>query len=150
MDHTVQVAIVTAAASIVVAVASFVLNKRAQRQDAIQDRKLAHYRKLLAAISDLAVDGLDKDKANQRFARSVNTIALVAPQHVILALMNFHDEVRFSNPNSTKEGHDHKLQILLLEMRKSMSLPFKDDPKTFNFHLVGGRPPSPAAPNTPA
>jgi len=141
MDHTVQVAIVTAAASIVVAVVSFVLNKRAQRQDAIQDRKLAHYEKLLSAISDLAVDGTDKEEANQQFAHTVNTIALVAPQHVISALMDFHDEVRFTNPNRTNEGSQHKLRTLLLEMRKSMNLPFKDNPETFNFHLVGSRPP---------
>lgn len=139
-----QVAIVTAAATIVVAVVSFMLNKRAQRQDAIQDRKLAHYEKLPASISDLAVDGTDKEEANERFAHNVNTIALVAPQPVITALMDFHEEVRFSNPNRTDEGSQHKLKILLLEMRKSMNLPFKDNRATFNFHLVGTRPPKDA------
>jgi hypothetical protein len=116
MDRTVQVAIIAAGASIVAAVLSFVLNKRAERLSALQERLLAHYRELLSALSDLAVDGIDKNKANQRFALAVNTIALVAPQSVILALMDFHDEVKFSNPNRSDEGHDRKLKHLLLEI----------------------------------
>ena len=125
----------------VAAVLSFVLNKRAERLSALQERLLAHYRELLSALSDLAVDGIDKNKANQRFALAVNTIALVAPQSVISALMDFHDEVKFSNPNPSEEGHDRKLKQLLLEIRKSMQLPSKDDPSTFAFHLIGSAPP---------
>lgn len=119
---------------------SFALNKRAERKTALQQRKLAHYQELLNALSDLAVDGIDKEKANQRFANAVNTIALVAPQHVIEALMRFHDEVKFSNPNASQEGHDRALKILLLAIRKSLDLPFRDDPTTFDFHLIGSQP----------
>ena len=140
MDATIKVAIISAAASIIVASLSFVLNKSAERQDALQQRKLNHYKELLSAISDLAVDGSNKEKANIRFANAVNTIALVAPQNVIDALMAFHDEVKFSNQNRSSEMHDKKLNELLLSIRASLELPFKDDPSTFNFHLVGGRP----------
>jgi len=141
MDTTVQVAVISASASIVVAVVSLVLNKRAERRDSLQQRKLEHYRELLCAISDLAVDGTDNAEANRRFARATNTIALVAPQSVIRALMAFHQEVKFSNPNRTPAGHDEKLKKLLLEIRKSLELPFEDNPSTFHFHLVGAAPP---------
>ena len=140
MDTSIQVAIISAAASVMVAAISFVLNKRAERRDTLQQRKLEHYKELLCALSDLAVDGIDKDKANLRFARAVNTIALVAPQEVIAALMVFHDEVKFSNTNQTQEGHDKKLNELLLCIRRSLELPFKDDSNTFNFHLIGSMP----------
>ncbi len=140
MDTSVQVAIISASASIIVAAVSFVLNKRAERRDALQQRKLSHYKELLSAISDLAIDGVDKEEANIRFANAVNTIALVAPQNVITALMAFHDEVKFSNPDRSSEGHDKKLNDLLLSIRKSLELPFKDDPDTFKFHLVGAAP----------
>lgn len=147
MNPTISVAIISAAASIIVAAASiivaaatFVLTKRAQRKDLLQQRKLVHYQDLLSAISDLAVDDTDKTEANLKFAKALNTIALVAPQSVITALMDFHDEAKLSDPNKSPDGHDRKLQILLLEIRKSLELPFKDKPDSFNFHLIGSRP----------
>jgi hypothetical protein len=140
METSIIVAIISASASVLVASLSFALNKRAERKAALQQRKITHYQELLNALSDLAVDGVDKEKANQRFANAANTIALVAPQYVIEALMQFHEEVKFSNPNKSQEGHDRALKILLLAIRKSLDLPFGDDPSTFNFHLIGSSP----------
>lgn len=140
MNPIILVAIIGALASIIIAASTFVLTKRAERKDVLQQRKLSHYQELLSAISDLAIDDVDKEEANLRFAKSVNTIALVAPQEVITELMNFHDEIKFSNTEKTLEKHDQKLKSLLLAMRKSLELPFKDDPKNFNFHLVGTKP----------
>jgi hypothetical protein len=134
------IAIISAAVSIIIAAGSFYLTKRAERRDALQQRKLEHYRELLCAISDLAVDGVAKREANQRFALAVNTIALVASPSVIKALMRFHDEVKHSNPKRTAEGHDRSLKELLLEIRKSLELPFRDDPSDFSFHLIGSAP----------
>ena len=140
METSIIVAIISASASIIVAALSFALNKRAERKAALQQRKVAHYQELLNSLSDLAVDWTDKEKANQRFANAANTIALVAPQYVIETLMQFHDEVKFSNPNRSQEGHDRALKELLLAIRKSLELPFRDDPQTFDFHLIGSSP----------
>ena len=85
MSPIVQVAIISASASIIVAAITFLLTKRAERKDALQLRKLKHYQELLCSISDLAVDDIDKTEANKSFAKAVNTIALVAPQFVIKA-----------------------------------------------------------------
>lgn len=90
------------------------------------------------AISDLAVDGVDKTEANQRFARAANVIALVAPPRVINALMAFHDAVKFSNPNRSPEEHDKKLNELLVAIRWSLRLPFESE--SFEFHLIGSQP----------
>jgi len=135
------VAIISASATVIVAALSFILNKRAERKAILQQRKLAHYQELLNSMSDLVNDP-DQDKANKRFNNAVNTIALVAPQHVIDSLMQFHDEIRISNPNRSQEGHDKALKKLLLEIRKSLELPFRDDPQTFNFYLIGSLPKS--------
>jgi hypothetical protein len=140
METPITVAIISASASIVVAALTFALNKRAERKSDLQKRRIEHYQKLLDAISDLAIDGIDKNEANMRFANAANTIALVAPQVVISALMEFHDEVKYSNPNRSSEGHDRKLIHLLLVIRESLELPFQDDPDNFNFHLVGSFP----------
>ena len=74
------------------------------------------------------------------FALATNTIALVAPQYVITALMAFHDEVKFSNPNKSPEKHDKLLIELLLAIRKDIGLSMKDDKDTFTFHLIGSAP----------
>jgi len=138
MDPAITVAFIAGAVSIFVAALSFWLTKRAERRDALQQRKLEHYRELLLAISDLAVDGVDKEEANRRFACAANIIVLVAPPKVINALMAFHDEVKFSKPNRSPAGHDKKLKELLVAIRWSLQLPFEDEP--FEFHLIGSRP----------
>ena len=140
METSIIVAIISASASFIVASLSFALNKKAERKTALQQRKVAHYQELLNALSDLAVDGTDKEKANQNFAKAANTIALVAPQYVIETLMRFHDEVKFSNQKKSQEGHDRALKALLLAIRKSLELPFKDDPDSFDYHLIGSSP----------
>jgi hypothetical protein len=54
--------------------------------------------------------------------------------------MAFHDEIKISNPNRTQEGHDERLNELVLAIRESLELPFPDDPSTFRVHLVGRKP----------
>jgi hypothetical protein len=97
------------------------------------------YKVLLSAISDLAIDETDKDEANLRFALASNTIALVAPQSVITALMSFHDEIKFSNKHRSDEKHDKLLIQLLLEIRRDIRLSSNDESSSFNFHLIGSR-----------
>ncbi len=140
MDSSVLVAIITVSGSIVVAAVTFYLTKKHQLNAEWQHEKLNHYKVLLSALSDLAVDGINKDEANKRFALAANTIALVAPQYVISALMNFHDEVKYSNPNKTIERHDELLKELLLTIRRDIGLSVKDDKDSFNFHLIGSAP----------
>jgi hypothetical protein len=140
MNDSIVVAIITASGGIVVAALTFYLTKRHQLNVEWQHEKLNHYKVLLSALSDLAVDGTDKDEANMNFALAANTIALVAPQYVITALMAFHDEVKFSNPNKSLEKHDKLLIELLLAIRKDIGLSMKDDKDTFTFHLIGSAP----------
>ncbi len=71
---------------------------------------------------------------------AANTIALVAPQDVINALMAFHDEVKFSNPNPSNERHDELLKALLLTVRRDIGLTKGDDADHFKFHLIGSAP----------
>lgn len=140
IDNQIIIAIIPASSAIIVAAASYFLSNRYKRQFEWSEKKLKHYQELLNALSDLATDGIDKNKANIDFARSSNTIALVASQGVILSLMEFHDEVKFSNKNRTVEKHDLLLKKLLLEIRKDLGLSKKDRENTFKFHLIGSGP----------
>ena len=140
MDDTILVAIITVSGSILVAALTFYLTKRHEIKVQWQREKINHYKVLLSALSDLATDGTDKEDANMRFSLATNTIALVAPQYVIDALMSFHDEVKYSNPNKSPEEHDRLLIQLLLAIRKDIGLAAKDDVDTFTFHLIGSAP----------
>lgn len=77
MNSTTLIAVVPVAGSILTAALSYFFAKRQQLGAQWRDSKLNHYKVLLAAISDLAVDNADQD-AHNRFALAVNTIALVA------------------------------------------------------------------------
>jgi hypothetical protein len=140
MDKSILIAIITASGSIFLAALSFYLTKRHQIKTEWQKEKLGHYKDLLTALSELAIDGFDKNQANIKFASSVNTIALVASQEVITALMNYHDEVKYSNRNRTPEKHDELLKELLLRIREDIDLSKKDNEDTFIFHLIGTSP----------
>ncbi len=140
MDTTIIVAIITVSGSIVVAGFTFYLTKRHQLKVEWQHEKLNHYKVLISSLSDLAVGGTNKIEANMKFSLASNTIALAAPQDVIEALMDFHDEVKYSNPDKSPERHDKLLIKLLLAIRKDIDLAKKDDVETFKFHLIGSTP----------
>ena len=140
MNEAILVAIIAASGSVIVAALTFYLTKRHELAIQWRNEKLNHYKVLFAALSDLAVDGTDKDDANKRFALAANTIALAAPQYVIIALMAFHNEARFSNPDKSAQRHDKFLNELLLAVRRDIGLAKGDDGATFKFHLIGSSP----------
>jgi hypothetical protein len=140
MNDTVVVAIITASASILAAAVTFCLTKRHELSVQWRGEKLNHCKVLFSALSDLAVDGTDKDDANRRFSLAVNTISLAAPQYVIDALMTFHDEIKFSNPDKSAERYDKLLNKLLLAVRQDIGLTRGDNSATFKFHLIGSAP----------
>ncbi|MEZ4808761.1 MAG: hypothetical protein R2819_00260 [Allomuricauda sp.] len=140
MDSAIIIALISLAGSIIVASMTYYLSKKEGIRKEWRNEKINHYRKLLSSISDLAIDGQNIDEANLRFAEAVNTIGLVAPQAVVTALMNFHDEIKFSNPNKSIKKHDELLVELILEIRKDIKIQSKDKKDSFKFHLVGTKP----------
>ena len=107
MEKTIIVSIISVSGSIIVAALTFYLTKWHEIKVEWQKQKLNHYKVLLTSLSDLAVDGIDKDEA------------------------------KFSNPNKSYERHDKLLKKLLLAIRKDIGLAKKDNPDTFDFHLIG-------------
>jgi len=140
MTSQIIIAIIGASGTLLLASLTYYLTKRQQIEKEWRDAKINHYKVLLSSLSGLAVDGIDKNEANLNFSLAVNTIALVAPQYVVTAVMNFHDEVKFSNSNRKPENHDKLLIELLLAIRKDIKISKKDDPESFKFHLIGSSP----------
>lgn len=136
MSSEIFVSMITVSGSILLATISYYLTKRQQREAAWRELKINHYKELLLSISDLAVDNSDVD-AHQRFAQAMNTLALIAPQSVVTAMLAFHDGVKISNSNRSEEQHNELLAKLLLSIRKDIKLRPKDNPTDFHYHLVG-------------
>lgn len=140
MDSTIIIAGITGSVSIITASLTYYFAKKLQLEKEWREAKITHYKALLTAMSGLATDGIDKSKANQDFALAVNTVALIAPQYVVTALMDFHNEIKYSNPSQTQAKHDRLLIRLLLLIRKDIGISVKDDPQSFNFHMIGRAP----------
>ena len=133
----------TVVVTILSAALSYYFATKTNAEQDWRQKKVEHYRELLSAISDLAMDGKNKEKANERFALAAATVALVASQSVVTALMQFHNEVKFSNQNRSQERHDVCLKNLVLAMRQDLKIRPADHPQTFEFHLIGARPKAP-------
>lgn len=134
MNAEIMVALISASASILIAAVTFFLTKSKERSVELQQRKQCQYQELLSAISELADDSVTLVEARRRFAAAVNTIVLVAPQPVIDALMAYYRELTSKTIN--RDQRVELLRGLILEIRKSLDLPFEDDPSTFDFELV--------------
>jgi hypothetical protein len=140
MDTSILVAIITTSGSIIALSISYYMTKKMQNKSEWQHEKMNHYRELLSALSDLAVDGIDKKHASEKFSHAVNTICLVAPQYVVESIMEFHNEIKFTNKNKDIDKHDVLLTKLILAIRKDIGLSKNDNDRTFNFHLIGKAP----------
>lgn len=134
MDTPIVVAIITSAASLLVAAVTFFLTKRKERQAEWRKQKLEHYREFLDALS--GVVGSDATSEGQRrWARATNTIGLVASQRVLMALRQFQDAIAKSNPSPSTDSHDRTLNLLILAIRADLDITPADDPATFSFRL---------------
>jgi hypothetical protein len=134
VNAEIVVALIAASASILGAAITFFLTKSRERSAQLQQRKQSQYQELLSAISDLADYSVTQEQAQRRFAAAVNTIVLVAPQPVIDAVMAYYREL--TSETKDRQRRVELLKRLILEIRKSLELPFDDDPNTFDFELV--------------
>ena len=137
MENSILIAIISACASILVASFTFYFTRRYQTKAEWKKEKLEHYRKLLVSLSDLAVDGKDKDKANQEFSEFSNTICLVASQDVIHKLMTLHDAIKLPSEKRDFDSEAKFINELMVAIRKDIGLTKKDNIEKFNFHLIG-------------
>ena len=133
METPVFVAVISGAASLVVAALTYLLTKTREREADWRKQKLEHYRELLEAISGI-VDGDGTPDAQRRYAKATNVIGLVASQDVILSVDRLRESSRRHN-NWTIEEHDAALSAMLLAIRRDLGIRPKDNPETFRYKL---------------
>lgn len=134
MNANVVVALITTSASIVIAAATFFLTKRAERATQLRQRKQEHYYELLKALAAFYDTTADVVKTRQQAASAMNMIVLVAPQDLVASVMTYYREMLVWPPRH--EERDRLLRLLVLKMRRSLELPFVDDPASFDFAFV--------------
>jgi hypothetical protein len=88
----------------------------------------------MEAISGLAINPADV-VAVKRFAHASNTIGLIAPQAVILALTAFQEELKKPSQDFSINQQNTLMNTLLLELRHSLGIR-GDKPEYFSFHLT--------------
>ncbi|MEN3809896.1 hypothetical protein ABH309_18535 [Chromobacterium piscinae] len=134
MDAPILVAVISSAASIVVAAVAFFLTKRKEREAEWKKQKLEHYREFMDALSG-TVGSDSTSEEERRWTRAANAIGLVASHRVLLALWQFQDAIARSNPNPSRKAHDEALNKLMFAIRFDLQISPADDPETFSYRL---------------
>ena len=118
-------ALVTVGGAAILAVITYGLTKKREREADLRKERLAHYKDFVASLSGI-ISGEDTPDGQKAFAKACNNLNLIAPQPVIQALQAFQSEIRMSNPNPSRERHDLLLSQLLYAMRKDLGVWPKD------------------------
>ncbi|WP_386066289.1 hypothetical protein ACFJIW_17350 [Tahibacter sp. UC22_41] len=125
MAADIATALIAAGGATILAVVTYGLTKKREREADLRKERLAHYKDFIASLSGV-ITGEDTPDGQRAFARACNNLNLVAPQQVIQALQTFQDEIRASNTNKNRERHDQLLSRLLFEIRRDLGIWPKD------------------------
>jgi len=110
------------------------LTEPARARTRLRHARLGHYKVLLGALSELGANSASRG-ASHRLAQAVNALALEAPQKVVEAVMHLQQALGAGSQPVSKERLDELTTELLLVLRADLALPYKDDAKTFAFHV---------------
>jgi hypothetical protein len=125
MPTDIVIALITAASAAALAVVTYGLAKKRERDADLRKERLAHYKEFVASLNGI-LDGEDTPNGHRAFAKACNNLNLVAPQPVIQALQGYQHEIRLSNPNRNLELQGQLLSHLLYEIRKDLGVWPKD------------------------
>lgn len=114
-------ALTSAAAAIIIAALTHLLNKRKEREAAWRKKKLEYYEAFLRATSGISRGPKPPPTAKIDFANSVNNLHLIASQKVIDALHELCDGIAESNPyDLSREEHDEIWSRLVWHIRDDL------------------------------
>jgi hypothetical protein len=119
-------ALVTIGGAVALAIVTYSLTKKREREADVRKERLAYYKDFVASLSGIVTDE-DTPDGQKAFAKACNNLGLIAPQPVILTLQAFQHEIRASNTSPSRERHDQLLSRLLYEMRKDLGVWPKDN-----------------------
>jgi hypothetical protein len=135
MDGTVFTALVSGVVALgVVALSNYYGRKRDHEAD-WRKLKLEHYKEYLLALS--RVVGRNSDAtAQRRYADAANSLSLVAPPSLLVALYAFQDEVSEANQNHDLLKAHSLLSVLMRAMREDCHPKTPGDSLEFTFRVL--------------
>ncbi len=119
---------------------SYYLTKRHEVSVAQHNLKLEQYQEFMAALAGI-IEGEATDESHQRFARSTNTLQLVASNKVLVALNAYREQISYSNKNRNFTKEDELLSMLVWEIRNDLHDAPTDSPSEFSARLWSSGPP---------
>ena len=126
---------ISGAAALVVAAASYALSKRREREAEWRQVKLEHYREYIAGLSGI-VNERATPASQARYSDAVNALLLVAPGAVLRALRSFQAEIAESNKDRSNARHDALLSDLVRAIRRDIH-PGRADDADLSFQVLG-------------
>jgi hypothetical protein len=134
VETAVIVAILSAAASILVASVSFYFAKKKDQEADWRKIKFEHYREFMTALSSIV--GPDATSEGlRRFAHACNTVQLIASKSVIVALHEFREGIATPNRERTRGTHDQLLSSLVREIRADLGVLPESNPADLSIRL---------------
>jgi hypothetical protein len=116
MNVALLVAAISGAVSIAVAIVSYLLTKRKEREVDWNKVKLEYYREYMSAVAGM-VEGRDTVESHVRYTDAFNTIALVASPAVLDAVKAYQDEISTRNTARNDQRHDELLSHVVNTLR---------------------------------
>jgi len=115
--------LVSAAALVIVACLTFILNKKLQIEAAWRDEKLSFYKEFMDSLS-AAIEGDATPEGHLRFARATNNTHLIASEDVLRAMHDYREHISLSNADKRDYDRDEELlSKLIVAMRRDLGMP---------------------------
>lgn len=139
MEGTVFTALVSGAVALgtvtlAQALTHFLGRKRDHEAD-WRKMKLEHYKEYVAALSGTVHHGHD-DAVQRRYSDAANSLALVAPTNVLIALYALLEETSSRNQNQTLAKYESLLSNLMRSMREDCHPRPPNDGPGFVFRTI--------------
>lgn len=142
MSADIMTSLVAASGAFALAVTTYWLTKKREREAELRREKLEHYKDFVTSLSGV-ISGESTPEGQRAFSRACNKLNLVAPQSVLVALQAFQQEIKVTNSSKSTERHDKLMSELFYEIRKDLGVSPEDNVDTFRVGLwAAGVPPT--------
>ena len=139
MDAAIANAIIATGTAVVVVALTNYFTKGREHEADWRKMKLERYREYILALSGNVIERATSE-THARHSDAVNSLRLVVPPKVLLALEDYLAHTSYRNPDKTIDTHDHFLSILIRAMREDLQPAYKGKDENFTFHLLGVAP----------
>ncbi len=134
MAPEITTSLIAAFGSIALASASYWFTKKQEREAALREQKLTHYKDFVVSLNGV-ISGESTPDGQRAFAKACNNLNLIAPMSVIAALQAFQQKIKVSNSDKNQDKHNALMSKLFYELRKDLGVSPLDDPNTFRVGL---------------